>query len=438
MKNYIVRFLGLSIVTLLAMPMIYSCGSSGSTTTATAPPLSVTLTLLPTSGTPDAANLNSMFYEVIPASAGIVDPNSIKINVSPSFLFTEVSGFSSGTFAGYVDIVPSGFLPAAATFSVTTNFLAVQNGKIYSVTAYNAFTTVASAGAPSAEPGDSYVVTINNILQPSGLNYITAGTVPVLAIRVVTTTIASNPTASGADGSMLLYGGVAEGPSSPADISTAFALPFSAVYKGDEFMSFGSTVLSAAGISVPLQNFNLSGIANADGTISDGVLYGVVHCTDKACSNITDTTAAGIVSQYIDSNGNMAVLGTFTGVPDTFTTGDWITSGDTANTDLLTAGAGVSQATLEVTTTTSPLTTTTSLPFVILTTTDANNMLGIAGVGQGAETITTTAPQVTINYPLVEPGLALSPFSTTSGQTYQAFFMFGLTPYPQAGLQFTP
>jgi hypothetical protein len=438
MKNYIVQLLGLSLITLFVMPMMYSCGSSGSTTTTTAPPLSVTLTLVPASGTPDAVNLNSMFYEVIPASAGIVDPNSIKINVSPSFLFTEVNGFSSGTFANYIDIVPAGFLPEGTKFSVTTNFLTVRNGTIYAATAYNAFTTVASAGVISAEPGDSSMVTINNIIQPSGLNYITVGTIPVLAISIITTTAASNPTAAGADGSMLLYGGEAFSPSSPTDMNTAFALPLTAAYKGDEFMSSGSLELNIAGTAIPLQSFNLSGIANTGGTVSSGVLYGVVHCTDSACSNITDTTAAGIVSQYIDNNGNMAVLGTFTGVPNTFTTLPWIGSGDTVTTNLVTGGGAISTAVLEVTTTSSPLTTTVTLPFVILTTTDANNMLGISGGGQGAETITTTAPQVTINYPLFIPGLSLTPFSTTVDQTYQAFFMFGLTPYPQAGLQFTP
>jgi len=329
-----------------------------------------------------------------------------------------------GTFAGYVDIVPSGFLSAGTTYSVTTTFNATISGKSYSLTAYNSFTTVGSAGTPSAGPGQSYIVTVTNVTQPSGLASLLSGNIPNLAISVITATVALNPTTAGADGSMLLYGGEAAG-AAPTDINQAFALPFVAIYKGDQFMSFGSAELNVAGIAVPLQNFNLSGIASTSG-ITNGILYGVVHCTDTACSNL-GTTVGGVVSQYIDGNGNMTVLGTFTGAPNAFSQSPaWIGGGDTVGTNL--DEGATSTAVLEVTTTSSPLTTTTTLPFVILTQTDANKMLSIAALGQGGKTVTTTTPQVTVSYPLVEPGLAGTPYTTVSGQTYQAFFMFGLTP----------
>ena len=190
-------------------------------------------------------------------------------------------------------------------------------------------------------------------------------------------------------------------------------------------MSFGSARLSVAGIGVPLQNFNLSGIATAGG-ITNGVLYGVVHCVDAACSNL-GTTVGGVVSQYIDANGNMIVLGTFTGAPNIFAGKAWIGGGDTANTNLV-SGSGVSttSALLEVTTTSSPLTNTTTLPYVILTQTNSNNMMSIAAVGQSTDSVPLTSP-ITFSYPLVAPGLAGTPFSTAVGQTYNAYFMFGLT-----------
>jgi hypothetical protein len=180
-----------------------------------------------------------------------------------------------------------------------------------------------------------------------------------------------------------------------------------------------------AGINVPLQNFNLSGIATTSG-ITNGVLYGVVHCTDAACSNL-GTTVGGVVSQYIDANGNMVILGTFTGAPNAFAPVNWIGTGDTANTNLSASGVTTTIATLEVTTTSSPLLSTSTLPYVILIQTDANNMLSIAADGQSAEPSLPTTSPITFNCPLYESGLAQIPFATAVGQTYQAYFMFGLT-----------
>ncbi|MCL4469199.1 MAG: fibronectin type III domain-containing protein [Deltaproteobacteria bacterium] len=391
------------------------------------PTLSVTL--IPTSGTLNAVNLNSMFAENISVSIGstigTVDPTSIAISISPNFTNTMSQGFNGGVFAGYVDIVPAGFLPPATTFSVTTSFTAAISGKNYLFTAYNTFTTVASAGTTSAGPGSSYVVTVMNVTQPSGLASILSGNIPTLAISIITGTVALNSTVAGADGSMILYGGAASGSASPTDISSAFALPSSAIYVGDQFMSFGSATLSVAGIGVPLQNFNLSGIATAGG-ITNGVLYGVVHCIDSVCSNL-GTTVGGVVSQYIDANGNMIVLGTFTGAPNTVPPVAWIGGGDTADTNLVNGIGITTTALLDVTTTSSPLTNTTTLPFVILTQTNSNNMMSMVAVGNGGLAVKTTAPQVTVNYPLVVPGLAQTPFSTAVGQAYKAYFMFGLT-----------
>ncbi len=135
MKKSLLRFIVPLIVTLFITSMIYSCGSGGSTGIVTAPPISVTLTLIPSSGTLDAVNVDSTFSEVIPASAGIVNPNSIQISIVPSFLFTEE------TYSNYVEIIPSASLQTGTTFSVTTNFLTIQNGTLYAATAYNAFTT---------------------------------------------------------------------------------------------------------------------------------------------------------------------------------------------------------------------------------------------------------------------------------------------------------
>ena len=438
MKKSILKVLGLSIAVLFVMSMVYSCGSSSSSSSSTPSTATGTVTLSATSGTLDAVNLNSMLTEDISASlgktAGTVDPTSIAITISPNFTNTTSQGFNSGVFAGYVDIVPEGFLPPATTFSVTTSFTAGIGGKNYSFTEYNTFTTVSSAGTPSAGPGSSYVVTVTNVTQPSGLASVLSGNIPTLAISIITGTVALNPTVAGAEGSMILFGGAAAGSSSPTDINSAFALPFGAIYTGDAFMSFGSAELNVASIGVPLQNFNLSGIATASG-ITNGVLYGVVHCVDAACSNL-GTTVGGVVSQYIDANGNMIVLGTFTGAPNTFAGKPWIGGGDTADTNLSLTGVTTTTAILEVTTTSSPLTNSTTLPFVILTQTNSNNMMSIAAVGKGALAISTTAPQVTANYPLVAPGLAQTPFATKIGQAYNAYFMFGLT--DSKTVSFTP
>lgn len=438
MNYYRLRRCAFACAALVAVIAGFGCGSSSSSSSTTAPPLSVALTLVPTAGTLDAVNPDSLLYEIIPASAGIVDPASVKVSISPSVLFTEVNGFSGGTFANSIDIIPSGFLPQATAFSITTNFLVVQNNTVYSVTAYNSFTTAAVTAAFPASAGDSYLLNINTLIQPPGLMSLIPGTLPEIAASILTATVSSNPSAAGADGSFLLYGGQAFSSSSPTDIDpSAFSLPVIASYQRNEFIASGAAAVSVSGFTITFQSLSLRGTLNTDGTVSGGVFYGLIHCTDAACSNITDTAIASAVSPYVDTNGNMAVIGTFTGTANIFSPVAWIGAGDTATTTLANGiGAGISTVTLDITSTSSSLTTTATLPYVILTQTDANNMLSLSAQGQGAVSITTTAPQVSIDYPLVEPGLSMTPFTTSAGQTYSAYFMFGLTNF--TSITFTP
>lgn len=432
MKKTIFNLLGLSIAALFVMTMVYSCGSSSSSSSGTSGTATGTVTLAPTSGTLDAVNLNSMLIENISASignkAGTVDPTSIQISISPSFNFTTTQGFNMGTFAGYVDIVPEGFLPAGQTFSVTTNFNAVISGKNYSFTEYNTFTTVSTTGTNAVEAGKSFIINITNVTQPSALGSLLAGNIPPIAIKVITSATAS--TSASVEGSLVLYGGEAASNSSPTDItSNGFTIPLAAIYKGNEFMSFGSATISVSGITVPLQTFDLSGIGNQDGTISNGVLFGVVHCTDPSCTNL-GSTVGGVVSQYIDGNGNMTVLGTFDGVPNTVPYKDWITASDTAT---LTLSTSSPTATLNV----APganLINTTYLPFIILTQTDSNNIISITAFGQG--TTSTTSSSVTINYPLTTS--AGNAFTPTAGTTYTAYTLFGLSVSPTTPFSYTP
>ena len=405
-----------------SLESVYSNETSATPFTPTA-----AVTLTPSSGSLSAVNLNSMFTENLAVSLGntaaSIDPASISISISPSFNFTTKQGFNMGAFAGYLDIIPSGFLSAGTTYSVTTSFNATVNGNKYSFVAYNSFTTVTNAGTNCTGPGSSYIIMINNVLQPPSLASLLAGNMPPIAISVITATVASNPSAAGADGSMILYDGEAASSSSPTDIlSSGFTIPLAAIYKGNEFMSFGSATISVAGITVPLQTFNLSGIANADGSISDGVWLGVLHCTDAQCTNL-GTTVGGVVSQYIDGNGNMTVLGTFTGSPNTVPYKDWVSAADTAS---LTLTVGTSTAVLNVTPGTT-IASTATLPFVILTQTDANNILSISAYGQGAKQSGTSSP-VVINYPLTKPAGAT--FTPSAGQTFSAYTLFGLSLSP--------
>lgn len=431
------RLIAVSGVFLVALIAMVGCGNSSVSTTTTAPPLTVPLTLVPTSGTPDAVNPDSLLSVVIPASAGIVDPLSVRVSLSPSVLFTAVNVFSGSVFANTIDIIPSGFLPQATPFSVTTNFLVIRNNTVYSVTSYNFFTTASITTPFPAVPGDGYLLTMNTLSQSQGLMPLITGTMPAVAISVLTATVSSNPTATGADGSVLLYGGRAFSDAAPSDIDPAgFAMPVAASYQGNEFIASGSAIIPVSGTTVPLVSFSLRGTLNTDGTLSGGVFYGLIHCADASCSNITDTTIAQDLSPFVNTNNDIVVLGTVNGVANPVTSGNWITAGDTVQTNLADGvGAGISTATLEITTTSSPLTTTATLPFIILAQTDANNMIHISAIGQSSDAVPLSSP-MTFDYPLIEPGLPGLPFSTAAGVTCTAYFMFGLTNFTT--VTFTP
>ena len=408
-----------------------SVGESSYSNEASATPamFTVAYSFSATSGTINAVNLNSMFYESIAAysgsTTGTIDPNSISISISPSLNFTSTTGFSGGAFDGYVFITPNGFLPVGTTYSVTTSFNATINSVVYPVTEYSTFTTISNADSLSVVPGDSFIITVTNVSQPPSLGTLLSGNIPDLAISVVTGTIASNPAAAGADGSMILYGGQAANTVSPTDITSyGFGFPSAAIYKGNELISSGSVTLSVSGISIPLQAFNLSGVVNS-GSITNGMLYAVVHCTDMSCTNL-GTTVGPIIAQYIDNNGNMVILGSFSAVPNTVPAVTWIGGGDTAHTTLVNGmGSGVTTATLEVTTTTSPLLSTATLPYIILTQTDSNNMLSLVAGGQGSPALPQSSP-ITLTYPLTTP--SGTTYATTAGVGFTAYYMFGLTP----------
>ena len=410
---------------------VNNVGESSYSNEASATPglYTVAFNFSPTSGTLGAVNLNSFFTESISifsgSTTGTVDPNSLSISISPSLNFTSTTGFSGGAFDGYVFITPNGFLPVGTTYSVTTSFNATINSTVYPVTEYSTFTTVSNAGSLSVVPGDSFLITVTNVSQPSSLSSLLSGNIPDLAISVVTGTTASNPAAAGADGSMILYGGQAANTVSPTDItSNGFGFASTAIYKGNELMSSGSVTLAVAGISIPLQTFDLSGIVSS-GSITNGVLYAVVHCTDMYCTNL-GTTVGGVISQFIDNNGNMVILGSFSAVSNSVPAVTWIGGADTANSTLVNGmGNGVTTATLEVTTTTSPLLSTATLPFVILTQTDSNNMLSLVASGQGSPGLPQSSP-ITLTYPLTTP--SGTTFATTAGTTYTGYYLFGLTP----------
>ncbi len=440
MGKDILKILGLSALAVIVAVFAYDCGSSSGGGGTSGP--TVSLTFSPTSGTIDAVNQNSMFYENIATSigktAGTIDPSSIQISISPALSFTTTVGIAGGKFAGYVDIVPTGFLAAGTAYIVTTQFKTTISGKIYPLTQSSSFTTVTTVGTP-ATPGSSFFINITGVLQPSTLAQVLAGGLPNIAISIITETTAINN--ADADGSMIMYGGAAASNTLPTDIQPAgFTLPLVTQYRGQYFKSAGSVILDVSSLHIPLQTFDLSGTFNAAGGIDNGTLYAVLHCTDTQCSNL-GTTAGPIVASYIDSNMNMAVLGTFTGTANALPAQGWIGASDVTDTTLVNGAGPMSTATLEVTTTASgPLTTTATLSFIILAQTDSNNMLSIAADGQGSLAFTGTGPggspyTVTITYPLVTPDTGV-PFTTSARTPYTAYYLFGLS--PSLTTQFTP
>ncbi len=412
--------------------------------------LSVSFSFLPTSGTLDAVDLNSLFYETISTSIGrtpgIIDPASVHISISPNdFKFTPISGVDTEildgkvgkTFAGYVDIVPNTFLPAGSTYSVTTQFTTTVNNIVYPITEYNSFTTVSDAGTNTVGPGSSFIVSITSITQPPSLGgLLSLDYIPAIALNTLTITTKNGSLPGAGVGSMILYGGHANNTLSPTDINPDdFTIPLTAQWNGRYFTSSGSTIISKSGFTIPFQTFNLYGTFNSSGGIDNGLLYAVVHCTDAMCSNAGNTLGP-IIAGLTDTNGDMVVLGIFTASANIIPSGTWIGSGDTAHTTLVNGiGSGITTATLEVTTTSSPLITTKTLPFIILTQTDSDNMMSIVAYGEGGPALPQSSP-IVLTYPLIAPSGTL--FSTTAGTTFTSHYLFGLTPVPLLDTQVIP
>lgn len=272
-------------------------------------------------------------------------------------------------------------------------------------------------------PGSSFTVSVTAISQPSSLAGVLQSVIPTIAVTIVTMTTETGFTDTG---SMVLYGGDAVSTSPTDIIPTGFSLALPTTWTSNYITATSSVVLSVSGISIPLQTFNISGSFDAQGNITNGTIWAVVHCVDSTCSNLNSTIASYVVPN-LDANNNMNVYGTFNSALNKFSPVAWIGSGDTANTTLANGiGANISEATLEVTTTSSPLLTKSTLPYVILTTKDSNNLMNVVGQGVTISSGPFSNP-VTINYNLLIPGLSGQPFTTAAGTAYDAYFMFGLT-----------
>ncbi len=427
MKKSTFRFFGLSIAVLLVMTMVYSCGSSSSSSSSTPAGATVALTLQPSTGTVDAVGLNALITEGVSILSGNVsgtlDPATVKVSLSPSLPFTTSIAYDGSS----INIVPTGFLPTQTTFKVTTNFSYTLNNKTYSTTQYNTFTTVASAGIPGAGIGSSFIVLINNVTQPPGISVVLGGALNSLPIAMVVVD-GTLPNPNTFIGSMILYGGEAAQAVSPTDIKpSGFTIPLSATYDGSYFKSSGQVTITVSGFSIPLNPFALSGQITAGGSITGGTVYAVVKCNALG-------QAQSLVSSFCDSQGNLTVVGTFTGSPNTLTA-SWISPTDTIGNMPGNGSTGVgptSTTALEITTIAgSPVTTIASyLPYAILAQTDpTTGYLEIAGTGNAVSRSVATPgvgiSTVTQEFDLVDPATG-STFTTTSGTTYNAFYMFNL------------
>ena len=440
MKKDILRFLGLSIVAVFVLAIGLSCGSSSSSGGGGKPTVGEWIST--TSGVAIVAvDLNSSLYISLVPSRGAIDPTSIQVSLSPaSPTITQKVGYSTGTFAGYVDVIPNDFLAPNTIYTVTTDFNVIAGNTTYPFTYTTEFTTTAAGTYdPSSAVGKSFIITLN-AMQPPGLAPTLNGFLPSLslAVRVISATASiSDPN----KGSMVVYGGQAVSNTPPTDIiTTPPTLAFVADTDGKYFTASGSGLslsIPSYGIVVPFSTFELSGALGTSGNIENGEVYAVVHCTDSACTNLGGGIVSNGVSPYLDTNNDMIVIGTFISQKNPITTLlTWIGSTDTTGMTL-TGGVGsyISTATLKVTTTTSPLLTTATLPFLILAQTDSNNILSISAVGVCTQTTPTTSP-VTKDYQLMTTSGTV--FSTTAGTALTGYYLFGLSPYPTAGLEFTP
>jgi len=437
MKKNIFRFLGFAVATLLVMTMVYSCGGGGGGGTPTEP--TVILTLQPSSGTVDAVGLSALITEGVSITSGktkgTLDPATVNVSLDPGIQFTWSVSYDGTS----INIIPDSFLTANTTFSVTTSFSYTLNNKLYSTIQYNKFTTVSSAGNINAWPGSSFIVTINNLSQPPGLSSILGSglsTIPI-AVAVITATASD----SNGIGSMILYGGMADNSSSPADVvPNSFTIPLGAIYEGSYFKASGAVTLSLTSpvsISVPLNPFELSGEIASDGSIQGGTVYGVVSCSAPGLAQYTS-----VISPYCDTNGNLILVGTIVGIQNALKN-NWIGSGDVVSTTPANGATNVgtiSSITLGINATaTSNVTNTTAYqPFAILATTDTTTgylKIAATGITSAATSFSPVTDIFKGVFDLTDPATS-SIFTTKAGTVYNAYYLFNLEPI--TATTFTP
>ncbi len=437
MKKSIIKVLGLSIAVLFVMTMVYSCGSkSSSSTPSTA---TVTLTLQPSSGTVGAVDLSALLTEGVSIksgnSSGTLEPATVVVALKPAIPFTWSVAYDGSS----INIIPDSFLTVNTSFAVTTSFNYTLNNKTYFTTQTNSFTTVSSAGNASAVPGSSFIVTINKVSQPPGLNSI-LGT-GLSSLPIVVSVITATPPDSNGIGSLILYGGLANGSTAPADIVPgSFTLPIGAIYDGSYFKASGAvtiTLSSPVTLSIPLNPFELSGQIDAStGSIVGGTVYGIVSCAAPGLAQY-----ASVVSPYCDANNNLIVVGTFTSIVNS-TTNNWIGGSDAVSTipaNGATSVGAISAIKLGINATATSMVTETSKyqPYAILAMTDpTTGYLKIAGTGitDAAASFSTVTHVFTGVFNLTDPETGLA-FKTQSGTTYNAYYLFNLEPV--AGATFT-
>ncbi len=444
MRKKSFKLFSIVVAAALVSVVAYSCSSSGGGGGGGGGAVKVSATLTPSSGASlSAVNINSMFYEQITLSPTSynVDPNSVSVSISPAIPFTYTVSVASGAFGGYINIVPTGFLAANAAYTVTTNFNAVMsNGS--GKTPQTVVTTFTTGTMPTGIPTVlSYIVKFGTVIEPPGL----ASTLQtlmesaplaleVLSGQTVSFATGSFPNQTAPQMSMLLYGGVASNTGTgvtATDISSTATLPFTALTVGNEVIASGSVTLalSLSGIliPIPLQTVSISAVLNPDGTMSYGTFYGVVHCVDSSCSNL-GATAGAAVGPYIDANNNMAVLVQISSTANEFKGLPWITGSDTTGTTLINGAGAITTATLDVTTT-GMLLTTPTLPELLLTSTDSNNVIHLDADTLNAPWTGTTHSPVSITYYLLAPNaITTPPYTTVPNTPYAAYYMFGLTP----------
>ncbi len=438
MKKSILKVLGLSIAVLFVMTMVYSCGSSSSSSGGTPSSPTVTLTLQPSSGTVNAVGLSALIAESVSITSGktigTLDPAKVQVSLNPAIPFTWSVSYDGTS----INIIPDSFLTANTSFSVTTSFSYTLSNKTYSTIQYNTFTTVPSAGSISSVPGSSFIVTINNISQPTGLGSLLGGGLSSIPIAV--SVIAGTSPDSNGIGSMILYGGQSNSTSSPADIlPNSFTIPLGAIYEGSYFKASGAvtlTLTSPVTVGVPLNPFELSGQVDSTGAIQGGSVYGIASCSAPGLAQYYS-----VISPYCDANGNLIIVGTITGIKNV-PSKSWIGSGDAVST--IPANGATSVGTISVitlginaTATSNVTQTSTYQPYAILTMTDpTTGYLKIAGTGitSAATSFSTGTDIFTGVFNLTDPQTG-SIFMTQSGTTYNAYYMFNLEPV--AGAKFT-